>query len=218
VLAEPGTGRFSSVVISDGHTREDYERHPIKPGDVVLGDRAYARSGGIGLVKSVGGDVVVRFNPRSMRLCEEGKQLVDLLGQKDRIPQTGACSWRLTMPVLPKKKRTGSHKSVRLSKAYDWIPVRVVAARRRTGTIVWVLTTLSEDAVSDADVMDLYRLRWQIELLFKRLKSLLDLDCMPSRKGPTARSWLLARLLAAAMAQKLVPPSRAFPPWGYRLR
>ena len=66
--------------------------------------------------------------------------------------------------------------------------------------------------------MQLYRLRWQIELFFKRLKSLLHLDALPSRRGPTAKSWMLARLLAAALAQRLVQPAGPLSPWGYQLR
>jgi hypothetical protein len=67
-------------------------------------------------------------------------------------------------------------------------------------------------------IMGLYRLRWQIELLFKRLKSLLHLDTLPSREGPTAKSWMLARLIAAGLAQRLVQPSGPLSPWGYELR
>jgi hypothetical protein len=66
--------------------------------------------------------------------------------------------------------------------------------------------------------MGLYRLRWQIELLFKRLKSLLHLDTLPSRQGPTAKSWMLARFLAAALAQRLVEPNGPLSPWGYEIR
>jgi hypothetical protein len=94
----------------------------------------------------------------------------------------------------------------------------VSAARTREGKVIWVLTTLPRGILTDGDVLDLYRLRWQIELLFKRLKSLLDLDALPSRRGPTARSWILARFLAAALAQKLVDPAGALSPWGYVLR
>ena len=56
------------------------------------------------------------------------------------------------------------------------------------------------------------------QLFFKRLKSLLHLDTLPSREGPTAKSWMLARLIAAALAQRLVQPSGPLSPWGYRLR
>jgi DDE family transposase len=67
-------------------------------------------------------------------------------------------------------------------------------------------------------ILGLYRIRWQIELLFKRLKSLLHLDALPSREGPTAKSWMLARLIAAALAQRLVQPAGPLSPWGYILR
>jgi hypothetical protein len=66
-------------------------------------------------------------------------------------------------------------------------------------------------------VMALYRLRWQIELLFKRLKSLLHMDTLPSRQGPTAKSWMLARLIAAALAQRLVQPPGPLSPLGGRV-
>jgi hypothetical protein len=54
----------------------------------------------------------------------------------------------------------------------------------------------------------------KIGMLFKRLKSLLHLDALPSREGPTAKSWMLARLIAATLAQRLVQPARPLSPWG----
>jgi hypothetical protein len=96
--------------------------------------------------------------------------------------------------------------------------VRVVGARTVKGTVIWVLTTLTAEEISDAVVLKLYRLRWQVELLFKRLKSQLHIDALPTRDGPTARSWILARLLAAAIAQKMVQPSIPFFPRDERTR
>ena len=104
-----------------------------------------------------------------------------------------------------------------MAKAIAWIPARAVAARTRSGEVIWILTTLP-NSVPALAVMGLYRLRWQIELLFKRLKSLLHLDTLPSRQGPTAKSWMLARFLAAALAQRLVEPNGPLSPWGYELR
>jgi IS4 transposase len=84
--------------------------------------------------------------------------------------------------------------------------------------VFWIVTTLNAAELPALQVMALYRLRWQIELFFKRLKSLLHLDTLPSRQGPTAKSWMLARLIAAALAQRLVQPSGPLSPWGYELR
>jgi hypothetical protein len=86
------------------------------------------------------------------------------------------------------------------------------------GGVIWVVTTLPTTKADTFMALQLYRLRWQVELLFKRLKSQLHLDTLPSRNGPTAKSWMLARLVAAALAQKIMTPSGALSPWGYPLR
>ena len=60
-----------------------------------------------------------------------------------------------------------------------------------------MLVTSLPAEVSAAEVLEAYRLRWQVELAFKRLKSLLGLDRLPARSAALARSWLLAHLIVA---------------------
>ena len=216
-LAEPGSGRFCAVELTDEHVGEGYGLHPLSTGDVVLGDRGYAYARSIAAANAKGAAVIVRINPRGIRLCDLDRQPLALGNRARSVPKVGVRTWDLLLPIPP-RKRTKSHKPWPLSKARDWIPVRVVAARTRKGNVIWVLTTLPPDMGTPEEVMDLYRLRWQVELLFKRLKSLLDLDALPSRQGPTARSWILARLLVAALTQKLLAPGEALSPWGYVLR
>src|SRR5208282_5617539 len=123
----------------------------------------------------------------------------------------------ILIPIPPTRRSKKSHKPWPLQKAIAWIPARAVAGRTRTGEVIWVLTTLARAQASALQILELYRVRWQIELLFKRLKSLLHLDALPSRQGPTAKSWMLARFLAAALAQRLVQPAGPLSPWGYEL-
>ena len=63
--------------------------------------------------------------------------------------------------------------------------------RSKKGEVIWLFTDLPSTRLSGDAMKRLFRVRWQIELLFKRLKSLLDLKELPTRNGPTARSWLL---------------------------
>jgi hypothetical protein len=50
----------------------------------------------------------------------------------------------------------------------------------------------------------LYRLRWQVELVIKRLKSLLDIDCLRARKdSDLAELYLYGKLLYAAVVEKI---------------
>ena len=64
-----------------------------------------------------------------------------------------------------------------------------------------VLTSLPTDAVAASAVLAAYRLRWQVELAFKRLKSGLGIDRLLARDPTMARSWLLAHLIFALMIE-----------------
>jgi hypothetical protein len=151
-----------------------------------------------------------------LRTCDAQRQRILLVEKEGEIPVVGVVEYSVTIPVPPEPNK--SHKSWNSAKAIAWIPARAIAARTRAGEVIWILTTLETSQLPGIAVMGLYRLRWQIELLFKRLKSLLHLDTLPSREGPTAKSWMLARLIAAGLAQRLVQPSGPLSPWGYELR
>jgi len=217
VLIDPEAGGICSVELTDSSGGEGYGRHSVEEGEIVLGDRAYATARGIYSIRESNAHVVARMNPHTIRVCNERRQRIILLNEEKKVPKTGGKEFRILIPIPPERKNK-SHKTWTLERAIAWVPARVVAARNREGIVVWVLTTLAASELSALEVLELYRLRWQIELLFKRLKSLLHFDALPSRQGPTAKSWMLSRLLAAALAQKLVQPSGPLSPWGYELR
>jgi IS4 transposase len=56
--------------------------------------------------------------------------------------------------------------------------------------------------------MAAYRLRWQIELAFKRLKTLLHIDRLPAREPRLAKAWLSAHLIAALLIEDITPQLR----------
>jgi hypothetical protein len=216
VLVDPSTGGFRSVELTDDSGGEKLARYPVEKGELVLGDRAYGTARGVYAVRQAEAHVAVRFNPVTLRTCDEQRRRIFLKDREAEVPVTGAVEFSIVLPIPP--ERTKSHKTWDSSKAIAWIPVRAVASRTRTGEVIWILTTLTTAQLPALAVLGLYRLRWQIELFFKRLKSLLHMDTMPSREGPTAKSWMLARLIAAALAQLLVQPSGPLSPWGYQLR
>jgi len=217
VLIDPGTGKFRAVELTDAHGGEGYGRHRVKAGEVILGDRAYATARGLMAVQSEGAFVLARMNPQTIRLCDTQRNRTSLHEKEAEVPQIGGVDFDVIVPIPPESS-SRSHKSWPLSRAVAWIPARAVAARTRLGGVIWLLTTLPAQQAAPCELMQLYRLRWQIELFFKRLKSQLHLDTLPSRQGPTARSWMLARFLAAALAQELVQPAGPLSPWGYQLR
>jgi hypothetical protein len=78
---------------------------------------------------------------------------------------------------------------------------------------VVVVTTLMEGAA--ADLLELYRRRWQIELSFKRLKSLLQLGHLRKTDPEGAKAWLQGKVLAACLIDQLILIGERFSPWGY---
>ena len=88
---------------------------------------------------------------------------------------------------------------------------------REYACYVIVFTTVEESEMSAAEVLEHYRFRWQIELVFKRLKSILAVGHLPKYDDRSSRSWLYGKILVALLTQKLVRLGSALSPWGYDL-
>lgn len=83
---------------------------------------------------------------------------------------------------------------------------------------ILVLTSLSAESWSERAVLDLYRCRWQIELAFKRLKSLLQLGHLPKKDPSTAQAWMHLKLLLALLIEEILFEAKFIFPGGYNLR
>jgi len=215
-------GLLKSVEITDHHGGESYKRFSFLKGEIILGDRAYSMAPGIYSVFKAGAYVVARTSLYNIRLCDERKNVIDLRKHEKEIPDIGGIEFIAMVPIPPQKK-THSHKTWQLKDAIAWIQVRVVAGRNRNGQAIWIITTLPSDLASANEILRLYRLRWQIELMFKRFKTLLNGDALPVKKvegskGGVAETWILARFIVAALVQKLVPPDGPLSPYGYEIK
>ena len=175
---------------------EGLARHApfLGPGDLVLADRGYGRAGGLLAALRTGASVLARFEFSHLRLLDArtGGRLSP--GEAaGRLPARGTLDLAVLLP--------------------GWeAPLRAIGVRGDSGEPLWLLTDLPAGDLAAGEARSLYGLRWQVELFFKRLKSLLDLDEMPTRDGPTARPWALAKLVLAALAALLA--DGRFPPCG----
>ncbi len=80
-----------------------------------------------------------------------------------------------------------------------------------------VFTTFPATEFSPTEVLECYCTRWQVELVFKRFKSLGDLGHLPKHDGHSARAWLYGKLFAALLVEKLIGHAPSISPWGYDL-
>jgi IS4 transposase len=78
------------------------------------------------------------------------------------------------------------------------------------------LTSLA-DVFDAATILEIYRLRWQIELVFKRMKSIMGLGHLPKADPNSSRAWLHGKLFVALLVERMIDAAKSFSPWGYPL-
>jgi hypothetical protein len=196
---DPSSGRPVGLELADGHSGESFRLHKFCPGDLVLGDRAYGKCRGIDSVLQQGADVLVRLYVPNIRLVDADGATVKPEFLASQVPAEGHAEFEFSMPVPPEQSKS----SWKTADAVRTHPVRVIATRIDKDEIMWLLTNLKGDDLSAQDALAMYRERWQIELFFKRLKSILDLDELPTRDPTSARPWILLKVIAAILALRL---------------
>jgi len=142
------TGKIASVELTDEHGGEGYGRHAVEPGELLLGDRAYATARGIHAVVHARGHVLARLNPHTLRVCDADRRVLSLRQRQEMVPKKGAMEIHVMIPIPPEKS-TKSHKPWPLKTAIDWVSARAVAGRTRNGEVIWVITTLDAAQASD---------------------------------------------------------------------
>jgi IS4 transposase len=83
---------------------------------------------------------------------------------------------------------------------------------------VLVFTTLPEVEFDPQTILEWYRLRWQIELVFKRFKQIAQLGHLPKNDAQSARAWLYGKMFVALLVEKLLTHAHSVSPWGYPLQ
>ena len=71
--------------------------------------------------------------------------------------------------------------------------------------------TFPEQAFPAAEVLEWYRTRWQVELVFKCFQSLAQLGHLLKRTDESARAWIYGKLLVALLVEKLHSLSKSAP-------
>jgi hypothetical protein len=215
--------------VTDVRGGESLRRLPIDPGDIILADRGYAYRDGVAHVLRGGGDVITRMSSRGFPLLEADRdapfELIKAL-RKLRADKTGEWPIRFeaagtTWPARVCAMRKTQHAADLAKKKI----LREAAKKKRSvypqtlemAEYVCVLVTLERADLTAAQALELYRARWQIELCFKRMKSLFALGHVPKRSDTSAHAWIEGKLLTVLLIERLVDDARFFSPWGFRL-
>jgi hypothetical protein len=78
-----------------------------------------------------------------------------------------------------------------------------------------IVFTSLDRTFTASQILEMYRARWQVELAFKRLKSILKLGNLHNKNPETARAWLHGKILVAFLTESIILAARSLSPWGY---
>jgi hypothetical protein len=182
-----------SVEITDRRGGEALWKHSsFGQGDLVLADAGYGYNRSFKHALDSKAQFLIRFNFATVTLMDELRDRILAEEADAKIPEDGCIERIVFMP--------------------EWeAPLRAIGFRNDLGEPGWLLTSLNRKQLPTLQVRTLYRRRWQVELYFKRLKSLLELGDLPTRDGPTARPWIWTKLILASLATLMA--YERFSPW-----
>jgi hypothetical protein len=218
--------RFGHFELTDEHGGERLDRIPVIKNEIRLADRAYMQPDQIAPLLEAGADIVVRAGWKNARWLDANGAAVDIIETFKKAAECGV----IDQPIWIGRK-SGPALAMRLV-AIRKSPEAAQAARNKAkreaqkgrhniteSTLIaaeWVIlvTSLPTEKFSTEDIFALYRLRWRIELAFKR--SLDDssaraahrrtrgLSPLGSRRLTRPGAWRLTKMLAAIFLQAIM--------------
>lgn len=204
------TGRMVEVRVTDKHTAEVLVHFDLQRGDIVVVDGGYGYRRSVAYAVARAADVVMRIHPFTFPLVDEEGQPFDVLKvlrkrKSASLQDIPLYCWyegkrypvRLVMQRLSPQEARAARKH------------KIMQAKKRGKKVTqeqliiagWVLlvTTLPSDQWSAQDVLRMYRARWQVELVIKRMKQVLEITNIhcttPESVEPSVRAFLVAWLL-----------------------
>jgi Transposase DDE domain len=217
--------RFGHFELTDQQEGETLDRIPVVKGEIRLADRAYLQPDRMANMLEDGADFVIRSGWKSARWRDAEGRPLDLIavlraarerGLIDRpiwIKRKGGepLALRLIAIRKPPKAATEARRKARRAAQREGHTI----SKRTLEAADWVIlvTSLTPEEFATEDVLALYRLRWRIELGFKRLKSLIGLKAPPGADERSARPYLLAHLIIILLLEPLAREFEDSPRW-----
>ena len=208
---------------------ESLKRLPTGPAVITVGDRGYSHRQGIAAVAQAGGWLVVRLCWSTVPLEHPEGGVFDLFVALRTLAAGQVGEWAVRTAPARDGTPAVAGRLVALRKAPEAAEEgrrRVHQEARRKGKTptarsleaaeyIFLFTTVPVERLTAVAVLELYRFRWQIELAFKRFKSLLELDELPAKDPELCQTILLTKLLGALLVDDLTHRWVDFSPWGY---
>lgn len=223
-------GQLDQAVLTDGAGAEHVQHFTIRPGDLLVLDGGYGYRDRVARIQQAQAEAIVRIYPPTFPLetadgrpldvrawldglrRDQGSQLAYYRHDGQRSPV------RLLARRLAEPQRQAAQRRAQTRARKRKRPLHAITAYFADWMVL--LTTLVDPvAWPDAAIWRVYAARWQVELLFKRMKQLLDMGRIRCRTLASGRPFIWALLLLwvlhepqlGALRQQLQALARAHP-------
>lgn len=208
--------------ITEDDIGEKLSNFTLCKGDLAIADRAYGTINGISHCIDSNADYILRLRTNCFKIYDDVGKTIDLTSHfqnldfeecgdvkgfvrlnDGRIVPVRICVKRKSREACKKsKQKLHRRESKRGNKLSD-------AALKFNEYIV--LATSLPESISAANILETYRYRWQVEMYFKRLKSILGFGELPKKQVNSSLAWLNGKLMIALLVELFLSKS-AFSP------
>ena len=212
--------------LTEQSTGESLKNFEIKEKDLIIADRAYGTITSIEHCLKSGGDFIIRIKNKPFNLYNKQGEKILL---SDWLKTVDKKAMELTVYIKDSHKNFISLRICAVKKTKEEIGIEEKRLKRLESK---KQTTYSEDtkfthqfmvvitslpiSVSAKKVLEFYRLRWQVELVFKRYKSLLGLGNIPTKTKESSEVWLNGKMFLALLIEKYLGDIDFSPTWNIR--
>ena len=201
--------------ITSSDTGESLCNFTPKPNQLILADRAYANIKSIEICNKAQASYIIRLSKSSFTICDENGQKLNILPlllelntqecmdinafatnhKGDKAPIRICAKRKTKEAIVQTQKKLKRRESKKQSKMADETKV--------FNEYIIVITNLNKTIPAN-EILETYRLRWQIEIYFKRLKSILDYSTLPKRRVDSAIAWLNGKMMIALLIEVIL--------------
>lgn len=217
---------IDQVEITDSKGGESLQRFNLAEGDLAVADRGFAHRAGMLAVAESGAGFLVRLPWNNVPLQQRDGQPWELFTFLRALPdatcgeaevrfQSGGRTLACRVLALRKTEAAAEQSREKVLRAYRSKSKQIDPRTLEAAGYTILLTNVEPSELSAEAGLELYRYRWQVELAFKRLKSLTDLDQLRAKEPAMVKTYLLAKLLGVLVLEDLQQRYLAFFPWGF---
>ena len=214
--------------ITSANTGECLQRFPVEKDDLIIGDRAYCKRKGVKHVSMNGGKVLVRYNSGNLPLLSKTGKRWPTIDHLKSLKDGEIGDWDVWIKdpdddslikgrfcVVKKSKEAAEISIKKAKRSASRHQSKIKPETLVFAKYVCLFTTLNRHGFKKEDILLLYRGRWQVELVFKRLKSIMGIGCLPKHQEDSCIAWLHGKMFIALLVERIYQEAEFFSPWGY---